>query len=50
MPVFALSDTLPPEQKVVAPPALMEAVGVVVTITWVAEVVLLHPLLVMVAV
>ena len=36
VPVFAFKFTLPPEQKVVAPPAVIVAEGVVLTVTTVA--------------
>ena len=43
MPVFALKVTLPPLQKVVAPPALIVAVGALPIATVVAALVVLHP-------
>ena len=42
MPVFAFNVTLLPEQNVVLPPAVMVAVGAALTVTVVAELVLLH--------
>jgi hypothetical protein len=44
VPVAALSTTLPPEQKEVAPAAVMDAVGAAVTVTVVPDEVVEHPL------
>ena len=44
VPVFALNNTDPPLQKVVAPPAVIVAVGSVVTVIVVALDVALQPL------
>jgi hypothetical protein len=43
-PLDAVSVTLPPAQKVVGPPAVMVAVGLALTVTVVADVVVLQPL------
>ncbi|MBK6343998.1 MAG: hypothetical protein IPF41_15820 [Flavobacteriales bacterium] len=39
MPAFALSSTFPPAQKLVIPPAVIVAVGAVLTVTVVAALV-----------
>lgn len=44
VPVAALSTTLPPVQKDVAPAAVMDAVGAAVTLTVVPDEVVEHPL------
>ena len=46
VPEFALKLTLDPEQNVVAPPAVIVAVGIGLNVTVVAGLVAIHPLLV----